>query len=75
MRDRTFVPGLLTELRAKSGLTKKALAERSRLSYHFVKLLEAGVHQPSDLSAAKLASALNCHPHDFSYPKQERAAA
>jgi transcriptional regulator with XRE-family HTH domain len=65
MRDRRLDPERFRARRQAEGLSTYELARRSGVSRSFIKYLEAGNNQPSDLYAQALATALNCEVDDF----------
>lgn len=73
MRTRLVDPTRLRALRQGRGYTLTALADKAGVSLSFVKYVEAGTTQPSDLYATALAEALGCDVTDFSDPKKEAA--
>lgn len=75
MKDRPFVPALLTEMRLRRLMNLRELSDATGVSYNYVKLLERGVHEPSDLYIAKLAHGLQCSVNDLTRPTIENARA
>lgn len=60
---------ILTELRAKAGMTQAELAEASGVSLGSVRNLEQGIRQPSWEMVQKLASALGVSFDELAEPK------
>lgn len=56
-------------------MTRRELRERTGLALSFLKYVETGVSQPSDVNAQRLARALECSVEDFSIPKPVETAA
>jgi transcriptional regulator with XRE-family HTH domain len=73
MRDQILIPAVFRRRRKERNLTLAGLAELAGVSVSFIKLLEAGVCQPSDPYAETLARALDCTVEDFSVPKRDVA--
>lgn len=73
MRDRHVSPEAFRALRKARGYTPAQLAERASVSLSYIKYIEAGSTQPSDLYAEALARALDCAVGDFSDPKSAAA--
>jgi transcriptional regulator with XRE-family HTH domain len=50
-------------------MTQRHFAERTGLALSFVKYVEGGQSQPSDVNAQRMARVLQCDATDFSTPK------
>lgn len=50
-------------------LTQRRFAERTGLALSFLKYVEGGCSQPSDVNAQRIARVLECDVEDFSIPK------
>jgi transcriptional regulator with XRE-family HTH domain len=70
VKDRQIDVAALDALRADAGLTLLALARLTGISYSMLRKVHTGQRQVSLVSAVRIARALNCHHHDFTWPKQ-----
>lgn len=59
MGGRTVSGKRIRELRVEQLMNRKELARRSGVSYAYLKLIEAGACQPSDVIIHKIARGLN----------------
>lgn len=70
MRDRLLVADRFRAMRKQRDLTLAELAAKAGVSLSFVKYVESGRTQPSDLYMKALAEALNCTVDELTEPKQ-----
>lgn len=61
-------------LRTSAGITQRLLAERSKISEHWYRVIEHGVRQPSQPVAQSIADALGCKIEDFCDAYVDKAA-
>lgn len=71
MRDLVLRAGALRDRRLALEMTQRELSARTKLAPSFIKYLENGVCQPSDVSLRKLCRALECTPEDITSPKPD----
>lgn len=69
MRDRIVSGEAIRRFRIELEMTQKDFAERCRLALSFIKYVEAGQSQPSDVNARRMARVLRRPVEDFSEPK------
>lgn len=69
MYARLIDVGRLVALRADRGMTIRALSRASGVSYSMLKYVHKGERQLSDVTATRVAKALDCSVEDFSVPK------
>lgn len=73
MRHRVVDGAALRQIRLDRELRVPELAEKAGVSASFIKYVEAGQTQPSDLYARALADALGVTVEEFSAPKTAAA--
>lgn len=73
MKDRSFVPALLTEMRLRRLISIRQLAKVIGGSRNYIQLLERGKYTPSELYLRKLARGLQCSVDDLTRPEIESA--
>ena len=56
-------------------MTQRRFAERTGLALSFIKYVEGGQSQPSDVNAQRIARALECAVEDFSIPRPAETTA
>lgn len=69
MLDRLIDPPRLVAIRANRGMTLKDLARTSGVSYTLLRYVQKGERELSDVTAVKVARALECAVEDFTVPK------
>lgn len=75
MRDLVLRGGALRDRRLALEMTQRELSARTKLAVSFIKYLENGRCQPSDVSLRTLCRVLDCAPEDITSPKPAETAA